>query len=116
MAGVLIQQYSGELEESLEMVLQDELVMAKEEGLKGVQRFVDRWGQSNDYKYQLLPISSETSNKLLQGEFKKISDLLEFEDSLEGNLSSAVYLLTREVENKNRDEDIVIVESLIINI
>jgi len=40
LAGVLIQQYSDDLEETIEMVVQRELAEAKEVGLKGVQRFV----------------------------------------------------------------------------
>ncbi|MBL4560885.1 MAG: hypothetical protein JKX79_07850 [Labilibaculum sp.] len=97
LAGVLIQQYSNDLEETLEMVVQDELAEAKEEGLKGVQRFVNKWGQSNDYKYQLLSISNETFNNLLNGNFKKFSEVEIFENSLDGDLSSVIYVLSREV-------------------
>nr|WP_320117743.1 hypothetical protein [uncultured Marinifilum sp.] len=114
LAGVLIQQYSDDLEETLEKAVQDELAMAKEEGLKGVQRFVDGWRHSKDYKYRLEAISSETTNKLLQGEFKNITELEEFENSLSGESSGQFKILYREVENKNRKEVIIIVESIFI--
>ncbi len=78
LAGVLIQQYSGELDETLEMAVQQELAMAKEEGLKGVKRFVDGWGHDKDYAYRLEAISAETASKLLQGEFKTFDELVTF--------------------------------------
>ncbi|MBL4559644.1 MAG: hypothetical protein JKX79_01530 [Labilibaculum sp.] len=75
LAGVLIQQYSNDLEETLEMLVQQELAEAKEEGLKGVQRFVYNNSNSKKNKYDLMAISTETAGKLLQGEFKTIEQL-----------------------------------------
>ncbi|MFA9372120.1 MAG: hypothetical protein ACERIH_10460 [Labilibaculum antarcticum] len=115
LAGVLIQQYSDDLEETLEKVLQDELAEAKKQGLSAVQGFVDGWRHSKDYKYRLEAISSDTTNKLLQGEFKNITQLEEFENSLSGESSGQFKILYREVENKNRKEVIIIVESIFIN-
>ncbi|PCH67755.1 MAG: hypothetical protein COC06_10695 [Bacteroidales bacterium] len=70
LAGVLIQQYSDDLEETIEMLVLQELAEAKEEGLKGVQRFVYNNSNSSKDKYDLMDISTETAGKLLQGEFK----------------------------------------------
>ncbi|MFA9372122.1 MAG: hypothetical protein ACERIH_10470 [Labilibaculum antarcticum] len=114
LAGVLIQQYSGELDETIEMVVQDELAMAKEEGLKGVQRFVDGWGHIKDYAYRLEAISSETASKLLQGEFKTFEEYEEFYLSNESTENN-VHILYRKVFNKNRKDHIYIIESIFIN-
>ncbi|MFA9372111.1 MAG: hypothetical protein ACERIH_10415 [Labilibaculum antarcticum] len=64
LAGVLIQQYSGELDETIEMVVQDELAMAKEEGLKGVQSFVYNNSNSKKDKYDLMAISAEIVSEI----------------------------------------------------
>jgi hypothetical protein len=64
LAGVLIQQYSGDLDETLEMVLQGELVEAKEKGLKGVKGFVYNNSNSKKDKYDLMDISAETVSEI----------------------------------------------------
>ncbi|MFA9372125.1 MAG: hypothetical protein ACERIH_10485 [Labilibaculum antarcticum] len=113
LAGVLIQQYSDDLEETLERVVQDELAEAKEKGLKGVQSFVYNNRNSKKDKYNLLAISAETANKLLQGEFKTIDELnKDVSNSLD---DKEIYILYREVRNKNRKEDIYIIETIFLN-
>jgi len=114
LAGVLIQQYSDDLEETIEMVVQQELAEAKEEGLKGVQRFVYNNSNSSKNKYDLMAISAETACKLLQGEFKIIEDLEDYQSSVDNN-NNLVQILYRTVKNMNREEDVCIIETIFID-
>ncbi|MFA9372113.1 MAG: hypothetical protein ACERIH_10425 [Labilibaculum antarcticum] len=114
LAGVLIQQYSGELDETIEMVVQDELAMAKEEGLKGVQSFVYNNSNSKKDKYDLMAISSETASKLLQGEFKTFEELRGYSDN-RIRRSDNIEILYRQIFNKNREEEVYIIETIFIN-
>nr|WP_320117749.1 hypothetical protein [uncultured Marinifilum sp.] len=114
LAGVLIQQYADDLDETLEMAVQDELAMAKEEGLKGVQSFVYNNSNSKKDKYDLMAISAETANKLLQGDFKILEDLEDYQSGVDtGN--NPVHILYRTVKNVNRKEDVYIIETIFID-
>jgi len=113
LAGVLIQQYADDLDKSLETVFQQELAEAKLGGLEKVQSFISSWSHSDDYKYDLLAISSESANKLLQGEFRTFDEL--YESANVSPNDKEVYVLYREVRNQNRKEEIYIIETLFLN-
>ena len=105
LAGVLIQQYADDLDESLEMVFQQELAEAKAEGLNYLRNFVNSWANSNDYVYRLEAISAETASKLLQGEFRTFEVFQKYADVNRSRFNN-VEVLYRTVYNKNKEVDI----------
>ncbi|MFA9372118.1 MAG: hypothetical protein ACERIH_10450 [Labilibaculum antarcticum] len=114
LAGVLIQQYVDDIEETLEMAVQLELAEAKEEGLKGVKSFVYNNSNSKKDKYDLIDISAETASKLLQGEFKTMSKLKEFDSEIE-SFDKPISILFRSVKNSNRGGDFMqVIESIFL--
>ena len=114
LAGVLIQQYSNDLEETIEMLVQQELAEAKEEGLKGVQSFVYNNSNSKKNKYDLMAISTETAGKLLRGEFKTMSKLKGFDSEIE-SFDKPISILFRSVKNPNRGGDFMqVIESIFL--
>ncbi|PCH67757.1 MAG: hypothetical protein COC06_10705 [Bacteroidales bacterium] len=64
-------------------------------------------------KYDLMAISTETAGKLLQGEFKTIEDLEDYQSSVDNN--NLVQILYRTVKNTNREEDVCIIETIFID-
>ena len=115
LAGVLIQQYADDLDETLEMVLQEELAMAKKEGLKGIQQFVYNNSNSKKNKYDLMAVSAETVGKLIQGEFKTFDELKYYTLSCGDESNLNLQVLYREVYNKNRKDDMYIIETIFID-
>ncbi|MCF6351120.1 MAG: hypothetical protein L3J23_08865 [Flavobacteriaceae bacterium] len=97
----------------LEDALQRDLAHAKTKGLKEIEKFVRVYGDSDGFR--LAEISKETVNKLLQGEFKTMEELREYEENLDFSDFSKINVLYRIVENKNRDEDIYIIETIFID-
>ncbi len=113
LAGVLIQQYADDLDETIEMVVQQQLAEAKAEGLSAVQSFVYNHSGNKKDKYELMAVSTETASKLLQGEFKTFE---KFNKSVNNSPDDkSIYVLFREVRNKNREEYIYIVETIFLN-
>ncbi|MBL4559646.1 MAG: hypothetical protein JKX79_01540, partial [Labilibaculum sp.] len=114
LAGVLIQQYSNDLEETLEMIFQQELAEAKLGGLEKVRSFINGWAHSKDYVYRLEAISTETAGKLLQGEFTTMDSLLNYDSNTE-SFNKNITILYRIIKNKNRNTPCEIIETLYIN-
>ena len=102
-AGILLEPIKASWDEALDMAIAEELEIRKAEGLEGVRKFV------RDYEskgYNLIAVSKETADKLVNGEFQTFLELEEFsrKDYEEiGNLN--VEILYRETYNKNREEN-----------
>ncbi|MCF6350607.1 MAG: hypothetical protein L3J23_06190, partial [Flavobacteriaceae bacterium] len=79
--------------------------------LKEIEKFVRVYGDSDGFR--LAEISKETVNKLLQGEFKTLEELREFESQSYDDKD--VYVLYREHRNKNRKIPIEILETIIFD-
>jgi len=61
-----------------------------------------------------MPISNETANKLLQGEFKTFDELYDF-NNRDTDYDDKITILFREVINTNRNEFIYIIETVFID-
>ncbi|OEK08608.1 hypothetical protein A8C32_03930 [Flavivirga aquatica] len=97
----------------LEEDVQEEIDLAKLEGLEAVRMVINSW-HHDLFTWDLLPISIETANKLLQGDFDTFDEFYEFniEKDLSGNLPFVLY---REITNTNRNEVVYIIETIFIN-
>ena len=83
-------------------------------GLEATRKVINRWNNSKDYQWELLPISSITANKLLQGDFQTFYDLTVFNLENEDK-STKIEILYRMTENKIRKKEICVIETIFIN-
>jgi len=114
LAGVLVQQQKAETDMWLDEIVQLEIDEAKLQGLEANRKAINSWNHNKEFKWDLLPVSNETANKLLQGEFKTFEAFFEFsQDDIDRELN--IEVLYRRVLNTNRDEDIYIIETIFIN-
>ena len=82
--------------------------------MEATRKAINQWNHNDNFKWELLPISKQTANKLLAGEFDTFEKFFEFSiDNVDRNMSNEV-LYRREVNN-NREEDIYIIETIFIN-
>jgi len=114
LAGVLVQEQIAETDMWLEDIVQLEVDEAKLKGLEATRKAINSWNHNKEFKWDLLPISKETANKLLAGEFNTFEELYEFniEKDLSGNPPQLLY---REILNNNRNEYIYVIETIFIN-
>ena len=116
LAGVLVQEQKAEMDQLLEEDMQLEIDLAKLEGLEATRKAINAWNNSKGVYWELLPVSNETANKLLQGEFKTIDDLLDYDSNIE-SFNTSTTILYRTIKNENREDYIYIdvIETLFIN-
>ncbi|CAA0263000.1 conserved hypothetical protein [Tenacibaculum maritimum] len=103
-------QIHKEGEAFIKEVIKQELEEAKLKGIEAVEMF-----QKINKKegYHLIEITPETLNKLINGEFKTIKELGDFNDFSAG--LKEIKLLYKEVLNPNRDEYIYFIETIFLN-
>lgn len=111
LAGVLVQEQKAEMDEILEESIQDELDLAKLEGLEATRKVVNTWNHNEAYSWHLLSISKETAGKLLQGEFRTFEQLdsHRFQSLIEDD---KIQLLYREIFSEKKNEYIYLIETI----
>lgn len=87
----------------------------KLEGLDSVKNVIKAWNHHHLFTWDLITVSKETANKFLAGEFKKLREVLNFEDNLEFSNNENISLLYREVFDENRKSLTHIIETIFIN-
>ncbi len=114
LAGVLVKRQKAESDMWLEEVVQEEIDLAKLQGLEATRKAINSWNHNKEFKWDLLPISAETANKLMQGEFKKFEAFFEFASTDIDSILN-IEILYRRVENTKREEDVYIIETVFID-
>ncbi len=114
LAGVLVQEQKAEMDAWLEESVQLEVDEAKLKGLEATRKAINSWNHNDEFKWELMAISKETANKLIQGEFKT------FEEFRDYNIDNRrederIYILYRKIENINRDKFVYIIETIFID-
>ena len=66
-------------------------------------------------KWDVMAISNETANKLIQGKFKLFDDLKNEADNDVSSYNKKNEILYRKIKNKNRDEFVYVIETIFIN-
>jgi len=97
LAGVLVQEQKAEIDMWLEETVQLEVDQAKLQGLEATRKAINTWNHNEEFKWDLLPISSLTANKLLAGEFTTFE---EFEDFNLENRTEYEYIYTLQENSK----------------
>ncbi|WP_417236997.1 hypothetical protein [Bizionia paragorgiae] len=115
LAGVLVQQQKAEDDLWLEETVQLEIDEAKLLGLEATRKAINTWNHNENLNWQLMAISNETANKLLQGKFDTFYELESFENSLEFPNTSKVSVLYRIVDNENKEKEVFVIETIFIN-
>ncbi len=114
LAGVLVQEQKAEMDASLEETVQVEIDEAKLKGLEATRKVINSWNHNEAYQWDLLPVSNETANKLMAGEFQTFEEFFEFStDDFDRDLN--IEVLYRKVINSNKEDDIYIIETIFIN-
>ena len=111
LAGVLVQEQKAEMDMFLLEDMQLEVDQAKLLGLEATRNAIKSWHHDLN-TWELLPISNETANELLAGEFKTFKEL---ETTDINPNQSNVEILYRKIKNKNRDEFVYVIETIFIN-
>lgn len=111
-AGLLVAQMKAEDDAFMREVDQIKIEKAKLEGLEAVRNEINTWNHNKDYEWDLLPISIETANKLLQGEFDTFEELQKYDFNYP---MKSIEILYRVVFNDNKERDINIIETIFIN-
>ena len=99
----------------LEETVQLEIDEAKLLGLAATRKAINTWNHNENLNWQLMAISNETANKLLQGEFNTFYELESFENSLDFPDTSNVTVLYRIVDNENKEKEVFVIETIFIN-
>ena len=95
--------------------VQQEIDLAKLEGLEATRKLAKGWNHNENMKWDIMAISNETASKLIGDEFKTFEEFEKFEDSLDFSNHSKINVLYRIVENKDRDEEVFIIETIFID-
>ncbi|OEK08610.1 hypothetical protein A8C32_03945 [Flavivirga aquatica] len=94
----------------LEEDMQEEIDLAKLEGLEAVRMVINSW-HHDLFTWDLEKISNETANKLLQGDFNTFDDLLNYDSSIE-SYNENITILFRRLKNENKEIPVEIIESI----
>ncbi|WP_234859298.1 type VI secretion system tube protein TssD [Aquimarina aquimarini] len=111
----IIAQSKAEWDEDMNMAILHELEQAKTKGLNAVRQFVNSYSHTTNYKWKLIPVSKETADKTLKGEFRTFEGL---EMDIEENPRNRnIELLYRRIEDKSDGfrKDKYVIETLFIN-
>ena len=111
LAGVLVQEQKAEMDQWLDEEVQTEIDIAKLQGLQATRKAINTWNHNKQFKWELLPISNETANKLLAGEFETMNNLLDYDSNIE-SFNNNITILYRTVKNENRKDYIDVIETL----
>lgn len=106
--GMLAQVKSQEFDEIYEQYQNDELNKAKINGLNAVNKWIRSPAAEN--KYDLLEISHITAGKALLGEFKTLTDLIMFDDSLTES-EKDIFILLKVKLDPITDSEIFVIET-----
>lgn len=112
-AGIFAQELKAEQDEILDQIIAKELDVAKQKGIEAVEKFVDTYSHTKNYKYELLSISEATACKLLNGDFESLDGLLNFDSTTQQ--PNSVKLLYKEELDPVKERPLEIVESIFIN-
>lgn len=116
LAGVLVQQQKAEDDMWLEEIAQLEVDLAKLQGIEATRKAINSWNHNKKYKWKLMPVSNETANKLLAGEFKTFDELKEFERNPDFLDSSNNEILYRQLPyDETQDKTNYVIETIFIN-
>ncbi|OEK08617.1 hypothetical protein A8C32_03980 [Flavivirga aquatica] len=115
LAGVLVQQQKAEMDMWLEEDVQEEIDLAKLQGIEATRKAINTWNHNENLNWQLMAISNETANKLLRGDFDTFKKLENFENDLEFSDISKIEILYREMKNLNVDKKDYIIETIFIH-
>ena len=106
--GMLAQVKFQEFDEIYEQYQNDELNKAKINGLNAVNKWIRSPAAEN--KYDLLEISHITAGKALLGEFKTLTDLIMFDDSLTES-EKDIFILLKVKLDPITDSEIFVIET-----
>lgn len=114
LAGVLVQQQKAETDMWLEETIQEEIDLAKLQGLEATRKAINTWNHNKDFRWELMAISAETANKLLAGEFKTFDEL---EESAKQDIDrpNDIKILYRKIYNDNKEDYVYVIETIFIN-
>ncbi|WP_062060453.1 hypothetical protein [Aquimarina longa] len=97
------------------MAIEEELEIAKTKGLNAVRQFVNAYNHTKAHKWELMAVSKETANKILKGEFRTFEEFKRFEDQLEFSNDTRIQILYRKIYNKNREQQVYIIETIFVD-
>lgn len=112
LAGLLVQEQKAEMDMWLQEVMQHEINAAKLQGLKAVKKVIQTYHDKN-FTWELMSVSSETANKLLQGGFKTFDELEDF--NFNSISSKNIQVLYRKITNPNTESFNYIIETFFID-
>ncbi|WBX77453.1 hypothetical protein PG911_04085 [Tenacibaculum ovolyticum] len=112
LAGAIVQQQKAEDDMFIEEVVQDEIDLAKLQGLEATRKAINSWNHNKEYNWQLIAVSNETANKLLQRGFETMEELEKYDFDYP---IKSIEILQRIVFNQNKEIDINIIETIFIN-
>ncbi|OEK08613.1 hypothetical protein A8C32_03960 [Flavivirga aquatica] len=100
----------------LEEDVQEEIDLAKLQGLEATRKAINTWNHNESLNWQLMEISNATANKLLQGDFKTFKELEEFSRrDIDDTGFNNIEILYREIKDTSNDKLICIIETLFID-
>ena len=114
LSGVLVQDMKAKDDAWLEETVQLEIDEAKIQGLEATRKAINFWNHDERFKWELLPISNETANKLIKGEFKTFEELDQFNRNNRTEIEKT-QVLFREVYNENKEDYVYIIETIFID-
>ena len=114
MAGVLVADMKHEDYQFIVESVQEEIDLAKLQGLEVTRKLANGWNHNENMKWDTMAISNETASKLIANEFKTFDEFSEFNLRNESE-NQKIEILYRKIPNKNREEDIYIIETIFIN-
>ncbi|MDO6811302.1 hypothetical protein Q4603_21990 [Zobellia galactanivorans] len=112
LAGVLVKEQKAEMDMWLEEDIQLEIDLAKLEGLEATRKAINTWNRDKKYNWRLMPISKETADKLIKGEFETFKEL---ENANFNPTYSNIEILYRKSKNTNREVFTHTIETIFIN-
>jgi len=101
-AGVFAKELKAEQDEMLDAIIAKKLDLAKRQGIDAVEKFVNTYSHTKNYKYELLAISNKTASKLINGDFDTFEELEEFNirESISDKSPAILFKKERNMENK----------------
>ncbi len=114
-AGMLVKQIKDEQDAFLEESVQQDINKAKLLGLEATRKEINSWNHNENLKWQLENIYEETANKLLQGQFETLNELLDFNSNIIDSFNKKITILYRSIKNENKEIPVEIIESIFIN-
>lgn len=97
-----------------EKSIQEEVDLAKLKGLDVTRKVINQYNHNEEFRWELLVVSKETANKLLQGEFKTFEELYEF-NTHSSTESGKIQILYKEIFDDEKEDYMYIIETIFIN-